>query len=38
MSQALIKDFYDISDDIKENYKVLEGHISRLRTSIQKYG
>jgi hypothetical protein len=38
MSKALIKDFYQISDDIKENYKLLKGHADRIRRSLEKYG
>jgi hypothetical protein len=38
MSKSLIKDFYQISDDINENYKILKNHIQRLQTSINKYG
>jgi hypothetical protein len=38
MSQALIKDFYNISDDINENYVVLKKHIQRLQNSFEKYG
>lgn len=38
MSQALISDFYQISDDINENYVVLKKHIQRLQNSFTKYG
>jgi hypothetical protein len=38
MSQALIKDFYNLSDEISENYNVLKGHISRIKKSVEKYG
>lgn len=38
MSLALIKDFYNISDDINENYVVLKNHIQRLQNSLKKYG
>jgi hypothetical protein len=38
MSKSLISDFYQISDDINENYKVLKNHIQRLQTSLTKYG
>lgn len=38
MSTALIKDFYQISDDINENYEVLKKHIQRIQTSLTKYG
>jgi hypothetical protein len=38
MSKSLIKDFYQISNDINENYKILKNHIQRLQTSINKYG
>ena len=38
MSQALIEDFYNISDDINDNYNVLRKHIQRLQNSYLKYG
>ena len=38
MSQALIKDFYQMSDDVNENYTVLKNHIQRLQNSLNKYG
>jgi hypothetical protein len=38
MSLALINDFFNISDDIKENYDVLKKHIQRLQNSLTKYG
>ena len=38
MSSSLIKDFYTVSDDILENYKVLKEHINRIQKSIDKYG
>ena len=38
MSQALISDFYQMSDDIDENYTVLKNHIKRLQNSLNKYG
>jgi hypothetical protein len=38
MSKVLIKDFYQISDDIKENYKLLKGHADRIKRSLEKYG
>lgn len=38
MSQAIIKDFYQMSDDINENYVVLKKHIQRLQNSFSKYG
>ena len=38
MSKSMINDFYQISDDIDENYKVLKNHIKRLQTSLTKYG
>lgn len=38
MSQALIKDFYDVSNEISSNYEVLKGHIKRLQSSLEKYG
>jgi hypothetical protein len=38
MSQALISDLLEVSDEISENYNVLRGHIQRLRSSLEKYG
>ena len=38
MSQALITDFFEVSDEINENYKVLKNHITRLQNSLRKYG
>ena len=38
MSQALIGDFFDISNEISDKYEVLEKHIKRLQTSLSKYG
>lgn len=38
MSTALIKDFFDATDEISSNYEVLKGHIQRLQTSLEKYG
>ena len=38
ISNALIKDFYTISDDIMENYTLLKDHINRIQKSIDKYG
>lgn len=38
MSQSLIDEFFDISDDINKNYNVLKGHVQRLQRSINKYG
>ena len=38
MSQALISDFFDISNEISDKYEVLEKHIKRLQTSLSKYG
>jgi hypothetical protein len=38
MSSALIKDFFEASDEITKNYDVLRGHIQRLQTSLEKYG
>jgi hypothetical protein len=38
MSKALVDDFFSASDDIKENYKLLKGHIDRIKRSMEKYG
>jgi hypothetical protein len=38
MSNALISDFYEATDDIMENYKLLKGHIDRIQKSLNKYG
>lgn len=38
LSKSMIKDFYDISNNINENYKILKNHIQRIQTSLKKYG
>lgn len=38
ISSMLIKDFYTASDEIMDNYKLLKGHIERVRKSFEKYG
>lgn len=38
MISALISDFYKMEDEISEKYVVLDNHIKRLQTSLQKYG
>ena len=38
MSKSLIKDFYQASDEILENYSVLKDHIQRIQRSVEKYG
>jgi len=38
MMKAIISDFYDISNEIHENYNVLKKHIERIRKSYEKYG
>lgn len=38
MSKSLISDFYKASDDILDNYKLLKGHIDRIRRGLEKYG
>lgn len=38
MMTAIIKDFYNISNDINENYNMLKSHIQRVQTSYAKYG
>ena len=38
MSQLLISDFYNASDEIMENFKVLKGHADRIKRSLDKYG
>ena len=38
ISKSLIKDFFDVSDEISSNYDVLKGHIQRLQSSLEKYG
>lgn len=38
MANAFVKDFYNASDDILENYDLLKDHIKRLQTSLKKYG
>lgn len=38
MSKSLIDDFYNASDDILDNYKLLKNHILRIQKSLDKYG
>lgn len=38
MSQALISDFFEATDDILESYDVLKNHIQRIKRSLDKYG
>jgi hypothetical protein len=38
MSVALIKDFFDINEEISEKYDVLKKHIQRIYNNIKKYG
>jgi hypothetical protein len=38
MTSALIKDFYQVSEQIDEKYVVLKKHIQRLQNSLTKYG
>jgi len=38
MTNSFIKDFFQASDDILENYDQLNAHIKRLQTSLRKYG
>jgi hypothetical protein len=38
MSQLLLKDFYEASEEISNKYDVLKGHIKRVQASIEKYG
>jgi hypothetical protein len=38
ITQSLIKDFFDVTDEISSNYDVLRGHIQRLQSSLEKYG
>lgn len=38
ISQATIKDFYNISEEIDENFDVLRKHIQRIQNSLNKYG
>ena len=35
---SVLKDFYDVKDEISEKYNVLKDHIERLRKSYEKYG
>jgi hypothetical protein len=35
---SVLKDFYDIKNEIGEKYDALREHIDRLRTSYEKYG
>ena len=38
MMSALVEEFYDVSFDIDEKYKVLKKHIDRIRANQIKYG
>jgi len=38
MSKSLIKDFFQASDEIIENYTILKEHIQRIQKSVEKYG
>ena len=38
ISQSTIDDFYDVSKDISQKFTQLEGHIKRVRESMNKYG
>ena len=38
MSKVILKDFYNATDDITENYNLLKGHIDRVQRSYEKYG
>lgn len=38
MTKSMVRDFFDSSDDIIENYEVLKKHITRVRKSFDKYG
>lgn len=38
MSQLTIDDLYDFNKDFTEKFKMLEGHIKRIRASVEKYG
>jgi len=35
---SVLKDFYEVRDEINEKYDALRGHIERLRDSYEKYG
>lgn len=38
MLKSTIEDFYNISEDIDENFDVLKKHVQRIQTSLNKYG
>ena len=38
MKSSTLNDFYDTSKDISQKYEQLEGHIKRLRASMNKWG
>ena len=38
MSKLLVKDLFDVTQEISGNYEVLKGHIQRLQSSLEKYG
>lgn len=38
MTMALLDDFYDLTEEISENYDILRNHINRIKKSFQKFG
>jgi hypothetical protein len=38
MTNLIMKDLFDIKDDLKDEYSMLKDHISRVKRSYQKYG
>ena len=38
MMRSIISDFYDISNEINENYETLKKHIQRIKSNYKKYG
>jgi hypothetical protein len=38
MMKMMVKDIYNVTDEISSNYDVLRGHIQRIQSSLEKYG
>ena len=38
ITKSVIKDFFDVENEIKKEYIMLEDHIKRLRESIERFG
>ena len=38
MSKLTLEDLYNFDKDFTQKFSSLEGHIKRIRTSVEKYG